>query len=171
MDRLAALDRHLSARLALPREARLGRLVALLVAHTGDSLLWLLAAGAALLLGEPAWRDGGLRVLAATLVGGGAAAALKWLIRRQRPAGERGVLYASLDRHAFPSGHAVRGAALAVLLAPLLAPWGWVLLPLWAGLVGLARVALQVHFPSDIAGGWLIGLLIGAVLLVSFWTG
>jgi len=169
MDRLTGLDQHLSTRLALPRQARLGRLAALLVAHTGDSLLWLLAAGAGLLLGGPAWRDGGLRVLAATLVGGGLATALKWLIRRQRPAGERGALYASLDPHAFPSGHAVRGAALVVLLAPLLAPWGWVVLPLWAGLVGLGRVALQVHFPSDIAGGWLVGLLVGAVLLVAFW--
>jgi undecaprenyl-diphosphatase len=94
--------------------------------------------------------------------------ALKLLIHRPRPAGERGVLYASLDRHSFPSGHAVRGAALVVLLAPLVAPWGWVLFPLWAGLVGLARIALQIHFCSDVAGGWLIGLLTGATLLLVF---
>ena len=72
--------------------------------------------------------------------------------------------YTHFDRHAFPSGHAGRSACIVVLLAPLLPPWGFVLLPLWAGLVGLARVALQVHFVSDIIGGWAAGLLVGLVL-------
>jgi undecaprenyl-diphosphatase len=163
--RLLALDRRLSARLALPRRARLLHAAALVVAHTGDSLLWLSGAGAALLWGGPAWRDVGWRIVAANLVGGALTAALKLLVRRQRPAGEGGALYTRLDRHSFPSGHAVRGAAMVVLLAPLLAPWGQVLFPLWGGLVGLARVALGVHFTSDVVGGWGVGAAVGGVLL------
>jgi membrane-associated phospholipid phosphatase len=50
------------------------------------------------------------------------------------------------------------------LLAPLLPAWGLLPLAAWVGLVGLARVALQVHFVSDVIGGWLVGLLAGLAL-------
>jgi undecaprenyl-diphosphatase len=55
-------------------------------------------------------------------------------------------------------------ACLAALLAPLLPPGTALLLVLWAGLVGLARVALQVHFASDILAGWAVGLVVGVGL-------
>ncbi|MFQ6102149.1 MAG: phosphatase PAP2 family protein [Anaerolineae bacterium] len=168
MQRLIALDRQLSARLAIPREARFLRLLALVAAHSGDSLLWLLGAVTALILGDAAWHDFGWRVLVGTLIAGATATALKWLFRRRRPPGEERGFYMQFDRHAFPSGHAGRSACLVVLLAPLLLPWGLALLPCWAGLVGLARVALQVHFVSDILGGWGVGLLVGVVLLLAF---
>jgi len=38
----------------------------------------------------------------------------------------------------------------------------------WAGLVGLARVALRVHFASDIVGGWAVGSLVGLLLWIAF---
>jgi membrane-associated phospholipid phosphatase len=168
LQRLIALDQHLSARLAIPREARFLRLLALAVAHSGDSPLWLLGAAAALIWGGTAWRGFGWRVLVGTLVAGTAVTALKWAFRRQRPPGEGRGFYTRFDRHAFPSGHAGRSACLVVLLIPLLPPWGCALLPLWAGLVGLARVALQVHFVSDIVGGWVVGLLTGLALRMAF---
>jgi membrane-associated phospholipid phosphatase len=45
--------------------------------------------------------------------------------------------------------------------------WGSALLTLWAGLVGLARIALRVHFASDIVGGWAVGLLVGIALRIA----
>jgi undecaprenyl-diphosphatase len=168
LQKLIALDQHLSARLAIPCEARFLRLIALAVAHSGDSPLWLLGAAAALIWGDTAWRGFGWRVLVGTLVAGTAVAALKWAFRRQRPPGEGRGFYTRFDRHAFPSGHAGRSACLVVLLMPLLTPWGWALLLLWAGMVGLARVALQVHFVSDIVGGWIVGLLAGLALRMAF---
>ncbi|MCK4451539.1 MAG: phosphatase PAP2 family protein, partial [Anaerolineae bacterium] len=109
----------------------------------------------------------GWRVLIGTLVAGTATTALKWLFRRQRPPGKGLGFYTQFDRHAFPSGHASRCACLVVLLAPLLPLWSTTLFALWAGLVGLARVALQVHFLSDIVGGWAAGLLVGLALLAT----
>jgi len=168
LQRLIALDQQLSARLVIPREARFLRLLALAVAHSGDSPLWLLGAAAALTWGDAAWHDFGWRVLLGTLVAGAVTTALKWFFRRQRPPGEGPGFYTRFDRHAFPSGHAGRSACLVVLLVPLLPSWGFVPLTFWAGLVGLARVALQVHFASDIIGGWAVGLLTGTVLQVTF---
>ena len=168
LQRLITLDQQCSARLALPREARFSRLLWLVVAHSGDSPLWLLGAAVALVWGDAAWRDFGWRVLTGTLVAGAVTTALKWLFRRQRPPGEGVGFYTQFDRHAFPSGHAGRSTCLVVLLAPLLPPWGTTTFILWAGLIGLARVALQVHFVSDIVGGWVTGLLVGLVLLLAF---
>ena len=164
MQRFIILDRQASARFAIPREARFLRLLALIAAHSGDSPLWLIGAAAALIWGDATWRDFGGCVLIGTLVTGTLVTVLKWLFRRQRPPGEGLGFYTRFDRHAFPSGHAGRSACLVVLLAPLLPPWGVVPLAFWAGLVGLARVALQVHFASDIVGGWAVGLLVGLVL-------
>lgn len=169
MQRLIILDRRVSARLAIPREARFLRLLALAAAHSGDSPLWMLGAAVALIWGDAYWRGFGGRVLVGTLVAGTAATILKWLFRRQRPPGEGLGFYSRFDRHAFPSGHACRCACLVVLLAPLLPSWGLVPLALWAGMVGLARVALQVHFISDIVGGWAAGLLVGMALQMAFW--
>ena len=169
MQRFITLDRQTSARLAIPREARFLHLLALVAAHSGDSPLWLTGAAVALVWGNPTGRVLGWRVLIGTLTTGAAITVLKWLFRRQRPPGHgagRG-FYTRFDLHAFPSGHAGRSACLVVLLVPLLPPWGFMLLTFWAGLVGLARVALQVHFISDIFGGWMVGLLVGLALLLA----
>ncbi len=169
IQRLIALDRRLSARLTIPPARDKGwtrflRLLALIVAHSGDSPLWLLGAAAALAWGGPAWRSFGWRVLVGTLAAGIVTTVLKWTFRRQRPPGRGAGFYTRFDRHAFPSGHASRSACLALLLAPLLPPWGFMLLVLWVGLVGLARVALQVHFASDVIGGWATGSSIGLII-------
>jgi undecaprenyl-diphosphatase len=172
LTKIVTLDRKLSARLVIPREARFLRLMALIAAHSGDSPLWLLWAAVALIWGGDAWWSFGGRVLVGTLAAGATTTALKWLFRRQRPPGESLGFYSRLDHHAFPSGHAGRSACLAVLLAPLLPAWGiappilWIGLILWVILVGLARVSLKVHFISDIVGGWITGLLIGSTLFL-----
>ncbi len=168
LQRLITLDRRVSARFAIPREARFLRLLTLAAAHSGDSPLWLLGAIVALVWGDATWRGFGWRVLVGTLVVGTITTILKCLFRRQRPPGKGRGFYSRFDRHAFPSGHAGRSACMVVLLTLLLPPWGFALLPLWAGLVGLARVALQVHFISDILGGWVLGLLVGFALLLVF---
>lgn len=69
-----------------------------------------------------------------------------------------------LDRFSFPSGHTLHAVAFcAVGLAyyPMLA---WLLLPFTA-LVGISRVVLGLHYPSDVLAGALIGLTLAAFSL------
>jgi len=156
-------DACVSARLSIPPSCRWLRLLAQIVAHSGDSLLWLAVAAAALIWGAGPLPVAGWRIVAATLVSGALTAILKRAFRRQRPPNQTRGLYIGPDRYAFPSGHAGRTVCLVVLLAPLWVPWGGLLLPIWALAVGLARVGLGVHFASDIVAGWAVGLLAGLI--------
>ncbi|GAB3180853.1 phosphatase PAP2 family protein [Streptomyces incanus] len=73
---------------------------------------------------------------------------------------------------AFPSGHAMTATVTCGLLLWLLhqhgvgrAVWGWAvaLAALSVTGVGLTRVWLGVHWPTDVLGGWLLGIVVVAV--------
>jgi undecaprenyl-diphosphatase len=161
---VTAWDRTLTARLMLPfltGTGRTRRRLASGIAHSGDSALWLVGAFLACVVGRGEWYEGGRRVFLATAVGGGAIWLLKQLFRRRRPTEDTHGLYLSLDVHSFPSGHAGRNACSVVWLMPLLSPPLQIGLFLWLGLLGLSRVALGVHYVSDVLVGFVVGGGIG----------
>ncbi|MBN1955497.1 MAG: phosphatase PAP2 family protein [Anaerolineae bacterium] len=163
LERMLQADAAISARL-VPRWEPL-RWLALAVAHSGDSPVWLLAGAMALFGGDGRWAYVGIRIVVATLAGGVAATLLKFVFRRRRPAGPNRGLYAKQDLHSFPSGHATRAGCVTAVLLPLLPGWGAVALIGWAIALCLARVALQVHYLLDMVGGLAIGGMVGLLLL------
>lgn len=92
---------------------------------------------------------------------------LKNTLRRSRPY-SRLPHFASLiqasDKFSFPSGHTTAAflfaTATAVLLPALAVP-----LFVWAALVGLSRIALGVHYPTDILAGAALGSALGWLAL------
>jgi undecaprenyl-diphosphatase len=86
---------------------------------------------------------------------------VKLTVRRKRPPGDWGQIYRKTDPYSFPSGHAARTIALStIFFSESAVIWGLASL-LWAAMVGLARIALGVHYLSDVAAGYLLGILTG----------
>ncbi|HNO93257.1 MAG TPA: phosphatase PAP2 family protein, partial [Anaerolineales bacterium] len=82
---------------------------------------------------------------------------------RKRPEGEWGGIYRNTDPHSFPSGHAARAFLIAVLASALAPPWLAIALWVWAPLVALARVAMGVHYLSDIIAGAILGIIVALI--------
>ncbi len=165
-EQLLTLDARITAQLRVAERPGLLRTCAAFLAHSGDSWFWW--AGLALLwwLGNPFWRPWALIVLLSIICLALIVLSIKFTIRRRRPQGEWGRLYRSTDPHSFPSGHAARAILIGVLAIGLGPGWLALLLCIWAPLVAVARVAMGLHYFSDIAAGALLGAIAGGVVLL-----
>lgn len=74
---------------------------------------------------------------------------------------------AVLDRFSFPSGHTLHAIAFS-LVACFYYPGLWIVLWPFTAVTAVSRVALGLHYPSDvIAGGALGALIAGASFLIA----
>jgi membrane-associated phospholipid phosphatase len=104
-----------------------------------------------------------LVLLACAPLSGLVTIAAKALVNRPRPS----TMLVAAESSSFPSGHALEATsallALLVFVLPMLSrAVGRAAIALTALsllLVGIARVALNVHYPSDVLAGWSLGYL------------
>lgn len=162
---LLRLDASLSRCMRIADKPSWLRTLAAILAHSGDSWFWLAGLLLLWLLGDSFWKGVVLVLAGGILVTAILVLLIKFTIRRRRPEGEWGGVYRSTDPHSFPSGHAARAFLLVVLAFGLGLGWISLLLLLWAPLVSLARVAMGVHYLSDVLAGMLVGLVMGGVVL------
>ncbi|MCB2178660.1 phosphatase PAP2 family protein [bacterium] len=167
LQKILELDYKISQKVRVAERPGALRQVALIFGHSGDSWFW----GAGLLLvilfGGPVYHHWALVSLIAVVVGAATVLVIKFSIRRARPEGDMGQIYRKTDPHSFPSGHAVRSLMLGVIALGIAPPWLGILLIIWGPLVGIARVAIGVHYVSDVLAGWVLGLLFG---LAAVWA-
>lgn len=160
---LLEIDARLSDQLRVAEKPGLLRNVAAFLAHSGDSWFW----GAALILlwffSNSFWREWEVVEFFGISGLAGVVLAIKFLVRRERPQGEWGGVYRNTDPHSFPSGHAARAFLIAVLASALGPMWLSVFLWIWAPLVALARVAMGVHYLSDVVAGAILGMIVALI--------
>ena len=162
LQRFLSLDARFSAKLVVPEKPGPLRWLFILLGHSCDSWYWLIFLSCLLFFGSDAIRTRtlfwifGMVGLAALVL------AVKFIIRRPRPEGEWGKIYRVSDPHSFPSGHAARAAAIALMIGMSAPPLAAAAFILWALGVGISRVALKLHYLSDVAAGWMIGIFCGA---------
>ena len=165
MQKILNLDARLSSWMRVAERPGLLRTGAILLAHSGDSWFWLVGLGLLWLVGTEYWRTRAIVMALGILVTAVVVMAIKFTVRRRRPEGEWGGIYRTTDPHSFPSGHAARMIMLAVVASGMGPAWFGALLIVWALGVALARVAMGVHYLSDILAGMLLGILMGFVVL------
>lgn len=112
-------------------------------------------------------RHAALALFSALVAKFGVVALIRYFYPRQRP-----FVFEGLDslitqnplEASFPSGHATFFMALAVYFLLARHKKLGLFLLVSAVLIGLARVAAGVHWPSDVVVGWLIGALVSWVI-------
>jgi undecaprenyl-diphosphatase len=136
----------------------------------GEGIGWVAGGIALAILGGPKGRRAGaataLASVGATYV---VQQHVKPIFRRVRPFVNREARVVGVrpDDHSFPSGHTASSFAAATALAfyyPKAAPLAYAV----ATAVGMSRVHLGVHFPSDAAVGGVIGIGIGTLCAWAF---
>jgi undecaprenyl-diphosphatase len=142
--------------------------IALIATWVGSPAVMVLVAIAAgvWFYGRSGRRKAGV-VVAAPAVGGLLSGTIKLLYGRARPVG---AVLLNEKSYSFPSGHAATSAAVMVSLCYVLArermiSWPTAIViggsvPL---IVGLTRLYLNVHWFTDVIGGWTVGLFVAAM--------
>jgi undecaprenyl-diphosphatase len=159
------LDARLSNQMRVAEKPGALRAIAVFFAHSGDSWFWAIGLFALWVSGDSFWKQwaisqfSGISLLVVMVL------LVKFRVRRKRPEGEWGQIYRYTDPHSFPSGHAAR-AFLIATIASGLGPAGLaVALWIWAPLVAFARVAMGVHYLSDVLAGAIFGIVVALISL------
>ena len=70
-------------------------------------------------------------------------------------------------RHGLPSGHSQSAVVVwGVIASYIRKRWAWIVAILLMVLIGFSRVYLGVHFPTDVLGGWALGVILLAVYIL-----
>lgn len=151
------VDAILTPPLVVPERRRVFRAGALVLAHTGDAVVWAALLAAAWILGDVAWKGRALVTAAGLVITELVVVGIKFLVRRPRPEGRSGLIYRTMDPFSFPSGHAARAAMLIVIFAVSYPAWSVATVSIWGPAMVLARIAIGIHFMLDVIAGVLLG--------------
>lgn len=136
------------------------------ITDLGGAIFTTLFSSSLVILGDNKMRMIGLEALAVLALSQIVVHSLKVLLGRERPYKMIQQLHTfgiDLKDYSFPSGHTTASFSIATVLA-LNFPNVWLLTYLYAITIGISRIYLGVHYPSDVLAGITLG--VGSSILV-----
>lgn len=133
------------------------------VSRLGDGPVWIMLGLVIAAMDAPRGIGVAAHIGLAALVGGVLYRWIKTRTLRPRPYVRYRRIHAlvpPLDEFSFPSGHTLHAVSITTIVLQHYPMLGWVLVPFTA-LVALSRVALGLHYPSDVLAAVALGLALG----------
>jgi len=165
LNRMHQLDSNVCVAVNNTSQYRLIRDCFRLVSRLGDGMFWY---GLMIIILIMKGSAGVAPVLHMAIAGQVGTILYKWLkgkTLRPRPYEVRQDIRLTgtpLDKFSFPSGHTLHAVVFSVVVLNYYPQLSFIVLPFTA-MVGLSRVVLGLHYPSDVIAGALIGGLIAAI--------
>ena len=168
LNRMHRLDSHVCVAVNHTSQYRVIRDFFRIISRLGDGLFWyVLMAGILIVKGN----EGVAPVLHMALAGAVGTMLYKWLkgkTLRPRPYEVRQDIWLTgtpLDKFSFPSGHTLHAVVFCVVMISYYPQMAIIVVP-FTMMVGLSRVVLGLHYPSDVLAGALLGGLIAGFSLL-----
>jgi undecaprenyl-diphosphatase len=162
MDAIAWLDQaELGLCRRFNRDVRRTGLVKVfqIASRLGDGMLWYALIVVLTLFFGSEGRAAALKCTIAVVSGLAIYRAVKNILVRERPYMTHAAIVCAgkpLDRFSFPSGHTLHATSFTLIVCSSLPMMSLVLVPA-AVLIALSRVALGLHYPTDVFAGALLG--------------
>jgi undecaprenyl-diphosphatase len=163
----AERDRRWARRLNGAVQYRKLTAVLVVASWLGDGIFWYALIGALAFLGGTEGRDVATQMALAGFVNLTLYTFLKRWTGRPRPFVKCPDIRAharALDQFSFPSGHVLHALSFTIILTNYYPSAALGLVPITL-LIALSRVALGLHYPSDVAAGAGIGTVVAALVL------
>lgn len=164
-NRMLEVDTDLCVRLNRTSQRIWVRRAFRIVSRLGDGVFWYAVIGAILLAQGADGLLPSLHMLAAGFFGTLCYKLIKGKASRPRPyevTQSIALGIPPLDRFSFPSGHTLHAVVFSMVALGYYPMLAWLLLP-FTLLVGMSRVILGLHYPTDVLAGAAIGALIASM--------
>lgn len=145
----------------------LDRLMPIVTLMGNAGIIWIIVA-IILILDKPYKAIGGivlLTLIVSTVIGEGI---VKHIVRRVRPCNDKNNTDLLISRpisYSFPSGHTNSSFAVAWVLSMYFSQYKIIFITM-ALLISLSRLYLYVHYPTDVIGGVIIGILCSKLVFI-----
>ncbi|MDF2503131.1 MULTISPECIES: phosphatase PAP2 family protein [Clostridium] len=145
----------------------LDRLMPIVTVMGNLGIVWIIVA-VTLMLDKPYKRIGGIVILTliiSTIIGEGI---VKHIVRRVRPCNDKSNINLLISKpisYSFPSGHTSSSFAVAWVLSMYFSEYKIIFMTM-AFLIALSRLYLYVHYPTDVIGGIIIGIICSKLVFI-----